>query len=304
MLPDSSDFWAITRSISESDTIVIDMPEISSEVKDYKKHKCIKGNSSQKKGGSGKSNIPDKSGMLEKEERAGIKEFWRSKAAEALHEAKLKSKKKGGKGCSNEVALLERIVKGMKPAVIDWRKILNEFIQEEICDYSFTPPDRRFSDCDFFLPDFNDKEYVSKELLFMVDTSGSVNDEELAKVYSEIQGALEQFDGKINGYLGFFDAMVEPPKPFSSIDDLKRIIPYGGGGTDFYCIFDYVRDNMIHSLPACIIVFTDGMAAFPEEESAMGVPVLWIISNEMVTPPWGKSIVLLDGKKDGHTVYD
>ena len=35
---------------------------------------------------------------------------------------------------------------------------MNDFIQEEVVDYSFTPPDRRFDDSPFFLPDFNGKE--------------------------------------------------------------------------------------------------------------------------------------------------
>ena len=40
----------------------------------------------------------------------------------------------------------------------DWRKLLNSFIQEEVFDYSFTPPDRRNCDSEFFLPDFNEKD--------------------------------------------------------------------------------------------------------------------------------------------------
>lgn len=49
------------------------------------------------------------------------------------------------------------LLKELRKPQTDWRKILNDFIQEEIVDYSFTPPDRRFDDSPFFLPDFNDK---------------------------------------------------------------------------------------------------------------------------------------------------
>ena len=44
----------------------------------------------------------------------------------------------------------ERIWKEMKRPQTDWRKILNDFVQEEICDYSFSPPDRRFAESPFF----------------------------------------------------------------------------------------------------------------------------------------------------------
>ena len=40
--------------------------------------------------------------------------------------------------------------------------------------------------------------------------------------------------------------------------------------------------------PASIIVLTDGYAPFPKEEAAMGIPTLWLINNDDVTPPWGK----------------
>ena len=172
---------------------------------------------------------------------------------------------------------------------IDWKKILNNFVQERICDYSFAPPDRRFSDFEFFLPDFNEKDFVSKEVLFMVDTSGSVEDEDLAIVYSEIRGAIEQFSGKLMGKLGFFDADVTPPLPFENVGDLMSIIPYGGGGTDFTVIFDYIHNNCKDELPACIVIFTDGDGSYPSESEAMGIPVLWIINNFDITPPWGKT---------------
>ena len=35
-------------------------------------------------------------------------------------------------------------------------------------------------------------------------------------------------------------------------------------------------------------MLTDGYAAFPDEDDTFGVPVLWLINNESVTPPYGK----------------
>ena len=33
---------------------------------------------------------------------------------------------------------------------------------------------------------------------------------------------------------------------------------------------------------------TDGYAPFPQEKLSMGIPVLWLLNNEEVDPPWGK----------------
>lgn len=215
-----------------------------------------------------------------------LRQEWKGRAASAAKS--MSETGSNSKGAGDVPDFAKRMIEKMKEPTIDWKKILNNFVQEQTCDYSFSPPDRRFSDTGFFLPDFNEKDFVSKEVLFMVDTSGSVKDKDLAIVYSEIKGAIEQFGGKLTGKLGFFDADVTPPLPFENVNDLMRIIPYGGGGTDFRVIFEYIRRNHLEELPACIVIFTDGDGPYPEESEAMGIPVLWIINNFEITPPWGK----------------
>ena len=76
--------------------------------------------------------------------------------------------------------------------------------------------------------------------------------------------------------------------PFYNVDDLTEIIPIGGGGTSFDAIFDYLNSNCSDELPACIVIFTDGDAPYPPESAAMGIPVLWMINNLEITPPWGR----------------
>lgn len=184
-------------------------------------------------------------------------------------------------------AFAERILKELKKTQTDWRTILNDFIQEEVVDYSFAPPDRRFDDSPFFLPDFNGKEDRVEDILFMIDTSGSMSDDMIAAAYSEVKGAIDQFNGKLKGWLGFFDAAIIKPQPFSDENEFKIIKPAGGGGTDFQIIFEYVFYHMSDKLPASIIILSDGYAPFPQEKLAGGIPVLWLLNNEEVNPPWG-----------------
>ncbi len=185
-------------------------------------------------------------------------------------------------------AFAERLFKELRKPQTDWRTILNEFVQEEITDYSFAPPDRRFGESPFFLPDFNEKEDMVEDILFMIDTSGSMTDDMITAAYSEIKGAIDQFNGKLKGWLGFFDAAIIEPKPFEDEDEFKVIKPAGGGGTDFQIIFEYVQQHMTEKPPASIIILTDGFAPFPKEHLADGIPVLWLLNNEKVDPPWGK----------------
>lgn len=185
-------------------------------------------------------------------------------------------------------AFAERIYQELRKPQTDWRMILNDFVQEEIVDYSFTPPDRRFDESPFFLPDFNEKSDVVEDILFMIDTSGSMSDEMITAAYSEVKGAIDQYDGKLRGWLGFFDAAIIEPKPFTNEEEFRVIKPAGGGGTDFQIIFEYVHEHMYDKPPASIIILTDGYAPFPREHLAMGIPVLWLLNNEDVTPTWGK----------------
>lgn len=184
--------------------------------------------------------------------------------------------------------LSKRRLKKMYKSYVDWKALLNEFIQEEICDYSFVPPDRRFSDADFFLPDYNDKEDSVKNVLFMIDTSGSMDEKMVSEVYNEVVGAVEQFGGKLSGWLGFFDVAVAAPLPFESVEELKNIKPKGGGGTSFEEIFKYVDEHMRDMDLSSIIILTDGFCEYPEEKAAGGIPVMWILNNEEADPPWGR----------------
>lgn len=218
------------------------------------------------------------------------KATWESRVLqtyETIKNAKLNLNANGGKGCGNTPCFAERLYEEITERKLDWKTLLNDFIQEDVCDYSFSPPDRRFGDSDFFLPDFNEKEETVENLLFMIDTSGSMSDFQISEVYSEIKGAIEQFNGRIKGWLGFFDAIVTEPKEFNDEEEFKAIRIQGGGGTAFLPIFHYVRDHMKDKNITSIIILTDGYAPYPEEYERMDIPVLWIINNENATPPWG-----------------
>lgn len=250
---------------------------------------------SKKKGSSANQNrvtFDDHSHWEEADDEFTIDE-WEKRvvnAAEAI------SKRGEVSGCGSIPLGVERLIKELKKATINWRVLLNDFISLEVGDYSFTPPDRRIEG-PFFMPDFNELVETTddpKEILFMVDTSGSINVDQITQAYSEICGALEQFPS-LKGYLGFFDHAVYEPVEFGSIDDVLEIIPKGGGGTSFFAIFDYVKK--LETKPKAIIILTDGYATFPKESVREGIPVIWVINNEDITPPWGEIARMLAKKQ-------
>ena len=177
-------------------------------------------------------------------------------------------------------------------ASINWREALQDFLRRsfERFDYTFSPADRRFAETDFLLPAF--WETASEEtgkLWFMADASGSVDDRTLTAVVLEIRACLEQLAG-VEGRLSFFDTEVTEPLELRTADDLKDAVPEGGGGTRFYCIFEYLKERAAADLPDAVIILTDGYAQWPPEEEAMGIPVLWVLVDSQEDAPWGRSL--------------
>lgn len=60
-------------------------------------------------------------------------------------------------------------------------------------------------------------------------------------------------------------------------DEIQKI--YGGDGID-------MKQNMQESLPKLLIIMTNDYCYFPDETVTMGVPVIWVIVDSEVNPPW------------------
>lgn len=172
----------------------------------------------------------------------------------------------------------------------NWRQILHDFIQNTRCDYSFFVPDKRYQG-DIIMPSFieNDACGSVENLWFLIDTSGSVSSDALAEAYEEIRQAADQID-YLSGKLSFFDTAVSEPVSFDSVPELMRIQPVGGGGTSFRSIFNALDLYFADENPCAILIITDGYATFPEEEASMNIPVIWIIVDSDIAPPWGEVI--------------
>jgi predicted metal-dependent peptidase len=221
-----------------------------------------------------------------------MEQDWESSVINAAKQVERLDEKK--RGCIP--GYFKRYIDSLLNPVKDWRILLREFIEPEPNDYTFIRPDYRIDYDTFgcFLPSFNDELESVNKILFWIDTSGSIGNDELNRIYSEVAGAIQQFD-VFTGYLGFFDHVAYEPKAFTDLASLKDIEPVGGGGTNFHAPFEYVRDNdEFRGNVKCQIILTDGYCDYPDEEIAEGVPVIWLITtkSKVNEPPFGKSIYL------------
>jgi predicted metal-dependent peptidase len=197
------------------------------------------------------------------------------------------------KECGDSMGMpqsIRRVVQELADrAGLNWKQLLHDFLQFDQYDYTFVPPDRRYAGADFYLPAFNvdEDDGSANDIWVCVDTSASISEEELASAMTEILDAMRQ--ARLKGKISFFDSNITEPELFESETELKKITPSGGGGTSFQIIFDYLQRKMYPELPKAILVFTDGYAWWPEEQNAMEVPVLWLISKDgKDDAPWGR----------------
>jgi predicted metal-dependent peptidase len=176
-------------------------------------------------------------------------------------------------------SLIKRMIKNLTAPQKNWKQILAEFVQQEINDYGFSPPDKRFSYMDILLPDFSEPEDVVKNLVFAIDTSGSISEKHFQVFISEIVGCMQQFGGKVKGTLIYCDAEIASNGVYD-LEDVAKSMPVGGGGTDFRPVFNWIENN----LDECsgLIYLTDGYGSYPEKEAIY--PTLWVLTNPYDVP--------------------
>lgn len=211
------------------------------------------------------------------------------------------AKQASGKMAGKMPGFLKKILDKLQPPKKDWRTLLQEFVVPEIFDYSFNPPDRRYSDGVCMLPDLNDVDETVKNLVFFVDISGSMSEQDILEVYSEVVGAISQFSS-MTGYLGYFDTQVYNFERFEDISDVLKNKPHSGGGTEFEACFEYLQetDKLDIEDISGIVILTDGWCGYGRsEELSNGINTMWVMTESNIPEaPFGRTIYLRDKKED------
>lgn len=210
------------------------------------------GNDPGKMGGVEDAPVHSESELAEAEAQA------KQELAQAVQIAKQQGKLPAG---------IERMVAEVMNPRIAWQEVLARFLDETAKnDYSFSKPNPRYIGSGFILPSLHSVEMG--EIVLIVDTSGSI-DEDLLKTFAgEMQEISSTFNSSIR--VIYVDSKFQGEQTIEP-DDVFELEPKGGGGTDFRPGFKYMDENDI--TPKAIVYFTDlACHDFPAEPSC---PVLW-----------------------------
>jgi predicted metal-dependent peptidase len=165
----------------------------------------------------------------------------------------------------------ELILATLKPK-INYREILRSFRASIISVnrvLTRMKPSRRYG----FLYLGSRRDFCTK-LLFAVDVSGSVTNQDIRKAFSIINQLFKygieridvlQFDSEIKG------------KPLTLKKAKHKIKVIGRGGTYFQPVIDYIDKNKEYD---GLIIFTDGWAPIPTAPKNKRTRILWLFNNE------------------------
>ena len=199
-------------------------------------------------------------------------------------------------GAGNLPAGVKRLIQQLTEPQLNWREILRMNLESTIkADYTWMRASRKGWHMDAVMPGQKPDEMI--DVAVMLDASGSISQDMLRDFLSEIQGIMDSFPSyKI--HVATFDTNCYNPAQYDS-DNLDSMIDYevsGGGGTDFDCIFTYLKDQEI--TPRRLIVFTDGYP-FGSWGDAEYCDTTWILhGTTTIVPPWGTHAYYDESKQD------
>ena len=162
---------------------------------------------------------------------------------------------KAAKAVGKLPASVERMIDRMINVLTPWHTILERWMTGKIKDgQSWRTPNRRFIHGGLYLPGTN---YIPKmgPIVIGVDTSGSIGQQELDEFNAHINRILEMCNPEIV-YVVYCDAAVNKVVEYTPDDFPVQLSPYGGGGTSFQPVFDYIDANGID--PEVVVYLTDG----------------------------------------------
>jgi predicted metal-dependent peptidase len=169
----------------------------------------------------------------------------------------------------------------LSPA-LPWEVLLERYFTElSDDDYSWSRPSRRYEN--EYLPSMTGSNGLD-HLIYYLDVSGSVSDEEILRFNSEVKHIHETYAPK-RLTLVTFDTKLQDIYEFTEEDAFEKIVVHGRGGTDLECVRQHIKENK----PTAAVVFSD-LYCYPIEEDP-GVPVLWIIlDNKSAVTHFGRRI--------------
>ncbi len=189
------------------------------------------------------------------------------------------------KGAGMDLGGLEQLVAEAQ-AIVNWREQLARLLNGIAkTDYNWYPPNLVYVQRKLHVPTLNAPSLG--KLVFAIDTSGSVSNDELAQFIAELKHVMSNLAFEKLTVIQC-DTTVTNVEDYEDCDDIPAKV-YGRGGTYFKPVFDHCEEIQADNL----IYFTDMCPCDPWPEDP-GYPVFWARTAN-IDAPYGQHIDLWRG---------
>ena len=215
-----------------------------------------------------------KPGQSAEQYKQEIKDYIKQAVCESYATAKSQGKMPAG---------MERVIVGHLKPKVNWLQALRQRLRFGVSrrqprDTTWMQPNRRFLGASYVFPSTIGPD--SPKIVFAVDTSGSMSEQDLKQAIGELEDIRKKFGAKV--YFMDCDAGVYASRWLMPHEKLPLL--QGGGGTDFAPVFHHLIEKRIK--PDYCVFFTDGYGNFGDDPTNQ-FKVLWVITNQEVQPPFG-----------------
>lgn len=199
-----------------------------------------------------------------------------------ISEAVDKALREGGILAGRMGAKIPRAIDESLEPVVDWRRVLNDFITSTTRgneEYTWRRYNRKLIDTMIMPTTENEK---LSEVIIAIDTSGSIGAKQLSEFAAELAAICSSVQPDTVRVL-WWDTMVQSEQVFTEkFENIKTLLkPAGGGGTRVSSVSKYIEKKKYS--PDAVVVFTDGYVESPIEWG-VSVPTLWLVTHEKNRP--------------------
>ncbi|MGW1814903.1 vWA domain-containing protein [Streptomyces sp. NPDC002125] len=173
---------------------------------------------------------------------------------------------------------------------VDWRQVLAGAVREAAAwaagavDYTYRRPARRSAALrGVVLPSLR---RPLPRVAVVIDTSGSMGDEEIAAALAEVTGVLREVG--IRGNRVTVLACDADVRAVSRVTSAEQIALAGGGGTDMRV--GIAAALAVRERPSVVVVLTDGLTPWPDEIPSCRVVAALVGPSAPAAPPWVETV--------------
>lgn len=189
----------------------------------------------------------------------------------------------------NLPGVIERIITGLVEPKVDWKEQLRATVSASLGKDNLTwarPNRRKLAFPDFPIMPGRQGSRVGK-LAVIVDTSGSISQEELQAFLGEIGGMIDETHPE-DCRVFWTDSKVAGVDIVETADELLSLTPKGGGGTNLESAFPVIEEEM-GTADVTAVMLTDGYTNWDERPP---FDIVIVSTTESKPAPYGTNIYL------------